>query len=157
MGGSVPAIRSVGFPPLIMVLASLAVVSGLGVNLSRKAAVVMVVAVTVMIVVVVGVVALLVVPVVLRRVMRVRLFVVVVSAMMCRSMAVCETLFGAEGGDRRHHGTGQDIQKPPSVHARISFLAGVKKAGAIQQELKPEAPSWHRSTSGPSLKMTCLP
>ncbi len=90
-----------------MVLAFLPVVSGLGVDVFHKAAVVMVIAVIVVIVVVVGVVAFVAVPMLLRRVMRVRHFVVV----MCGMMAVADrqNLPGAEARGRRHHGTGQGI------------------------------------------------
>jgi hypothetical protein len=70
-------------------------------------AVVVVPAKFVVIVVVVGVLGLLVVPMLLRRVMLVRLFAVVMFRMM-PSMAR-ETLSGTEARNRRYHGTGQHI------------------------------------------------
>jgi len=81
-GASQPAFRSVGFPNAVVVLAFLPVLSRLGVDLSRKTAVVMVIVVVVVTVVVVGVLGLLVVPMLLRRVMHVRLFVLVMCGMM---------------------------------------------------------------------------
>jgi hypothetical protein len=65
-----------------VVLAFLPVLSRLGVDLSRKTAVVMVIVVAIVTVVVVGVLGLLVVPMLLCRVMYVRLFAVVMCGMM---------------------------------------------------------------------------
>jgi hypothetical protein len=65
-----------------VVLAFLPVLSRLGVDLSRKTAVVMVIVVVVVTVVVVGVLGLLVVPMLLCRVMHVRLFAVMMCGMM---------------------------------------------------------------------------
>jgi hypothetical protein len=68
MGAGQPAFRSVGFPTAVVVLAFLPVLSRLGIDLSRKTAVVMVIVVVVVTVVVVGVLGLLVVPMLLCRV-----------------------------------------------------------------------------------------
>jgi hypothetical protein len=115
MGAGQPAFRSVGFPTAVVVLAFLPVLSRLGVDLSRKTAVVMVIVVVVVTVVIVGVLGLLVVPMLLRRVMFVRSFMVVMCGVVCQ-MAARETRSGVKTRDRGPRCPGQESQESSSIH-----------------------------------------
>ena len=90
-----------------MVLALLPVVPRLGVYLSTQTSVVMVLAMVIVIVVIVGFVVLLAVPMILRRVMFVRSFVVVMCGMVCQ-MAARETRSGVNTRDRGPRCAGQE-------------------------------------------------